>query len=141
MIVEQEKTYQIKLASEIKNLNEVQIFVDKIVEDYNIDIDDYGNILISLTEAVTNAIVHGNKNNPQKMVSVSFNQPREEWFEFIVADEGKGFDFKNIPDPTDEKNILKPSGRGLFIIKSLSDEVCFQEQGNKVSIKFKINQS
>ncbi|GAB4254495.1 MAG: ATP-binding protein [Vicingaceae bacterium] len=135
MTTDKDLVEKVKFPSEIKYLNEVQQFVDRICERYNVEIEDYGNILISLTEAVTNAIQHGNQNDPNKTVTIAFQKNNNE-FEFTIVDEGKGFDYKNIPDPTSKENLLKPSGRGIFIIKNLCDEICFYENGKKVCIKF-----
>ena len=105
------------------------------MEGLKLNEDHYGNILIAVTEAVNNAIIHGNGNNEDKKVKVDV-ETGEDRVVFIVADEGSGFDFNNLPDPTAPENIEKPDGRGIFLMKNLSDEVNFDLNGSKVSITF-----
>ena len=95
----------------------------------------YGEILIAMTEAVNNAIVHGNKLDSNKMVDVrvSVDGPV---LEFRIADEGPGFDFENIPDPTSPENIEKPNGRGVFLMRQLADTCEFEELGRVAILRF-----
>jgi serine/threonine-protein kinase RsbW len=86
---------------------------------------------------VNNAIIHGNKQNPQKKFSLSFNSA-EDKITFSISDQGEGFDFTNLPDPTEPENIEKPNGRGIFLMKNLADKVEFEESGRKVNLSFKI---
>lgn len=114
--------------------------VEQLIEDfrnlYHIPEDLYGNILVSVTEAINNAIRHGNKEKPDQTISFSFESSEDE-YRFIIEDKGPGFDFENVPDPTHPDNIEKPDGRGIFIMKSLADEVAFEEGGSKVIVRFK----
>jgi serine/threonine-protein kinase RsbW len=100
--------------------------------------DYYGNILIAVTEAVNNAVVHGNGLEDSKKVKVQVNKEKERLM-FVVEDQGTGFDFDNLPDPTAPENIEKPDGRGIFLMKNLSDEVEFENKGSKVCITFVVN--
>lgn len=79
------------------------------------------NFQIASSEAIVNAIVHGNKQNPDKKVYVDITTDGNK-IELQIKDEGEGFDVEELPDPTDESNLYKESGRGIFIIKSLLDE-------------------
>ena len=81
--------------------------------------------------------MHGNSSDPNKNVTVEYHSG-ENTIEFMVKDEGSGFDFENLPDPTDPKNIEKPTGRGVFLMKNLADEVVFHEEGRVVELKFQI---
>lgn len=128
---------KLELESTIDSLKEVEKLVDQVCVDYKVNEDYYGNILIAVTEAVNNAIIHGNKQNPQKKYYVTFN-PKEDQITFTVADQGEGFDFNNLPDPTDPQNIEKPNGRGVFLMKNLADKIEFEDNGRKVHISFKI---
>ena len=85
----------------------------------------YGNILIALSEAVNNAIIHGNKNivDKEALVVASF---ADGLLTFTVSDQGDGFNFLDLPDPTLPENIEKPQGRG-FLMNHLSDGVVFEE--------------
>ncbi|MBN4071322.1 ATP-binding protein [Crocinitomix catalasitica] len=109
--------------------------IDSVCEDLDLTEDSYGNVLIAVTEAVNNAIVHGNHSILEKLVKVSVSGT-DGTVIFTVSDEGVGFDFENVPDPTAPENIEKIDGRGIFLMKSLSDGVEFEEGGSKVSISF-----
>ncbi len=125
------------LASDPKNITRVETFVEGLVDKYQISPDVYGNILISLTEAVTNAIIHGNDNDSSKRVFVKLKKGKDR-IAFLISDEGGGFNFDNIPDPTSPENLLKLGGRGVFLMKQLSDDVVFSENGSTVEIRFNI---
>ncbi len=127
--------HSIEIGSDLKFMTEVELLIDTVCEDLELNEDNYGNILIAVTEAVNNAIVHGNHNDEDKKVKVAVEK-EDEKVTFTVADEGKGFDFGNLPDPTAPENIEKPDGRGIFLMKNLSDEVSFDLNGSKVSITF-----
>ncbi len=124
-----------KLPSELDTLAKVEQIIEELKEEFNISEEIYGNILVSLSEAVNNAIKHGNKLDPNKLVDFSFDFD-ETKFTFTIIDEGSGFNYDNIPDPTHPDNLEKPDGRGIFIMKSLSDNVEFNESGSEVKIGF-----
>ena len=123
-------------ASQIDNINIVERMVDEICDEFRVGEEHYGNILISLTEAVNNAITHGNRRNPDKTVHLTFI-PTPTDLTFIIEDEGPGFDYANLPDPTAPENIEMPNGRGVFLMQHLADEVIFDETGSRVELKFK----
>ena len=109
--------------------------IDSVCEDLDLTEDNYGNVLIAVTEAVNNAITHGNHSEAGKRVKVSVEQEGSKVV-FTVSDEGEGFDFENVPDPTAPENIEKIDGRGIFLMKSLSDGVEYKNGGSEVSITF-----
>ena len=125
----------IDFPSEAENIYLVEKLVDNVCEELQIPEGNYGNILIALTEAVNNAIHHGNKLDVNKKTSVACGQ-NENMLKFRIEDEGVGFDFENLPDPTDPENIEKPNGRGIFLMKNLADEVTFEENGRIVELTF-----
>jgi serine/threonine-protein kinase RsbW len=125
----------IKFAASSENMALVEKLIDDICLEYNVNEDNYGNILVALTEAVNNAIHHGNKGNPDKMVMLSF-ETNNNALCFTISDEGSGFDFNSLPDPTDAENIEKPNGRGVFLRRQLADEIEFKNNGSTISIKF-----
>jgi serine/threonine-protein kinase RsbW len=129
----------IKFGSKRENINLVEKFVEEICDIYNINNTYFGNILLALTEAVENAIIHGNKMNITKNVSLHFESgPKGLVFE--VCDEGNGFDYSNIPDPTDlNVKFNENTGNGIFLIKSLADEVFFHDKGRRLQIIFHIS--
>jgi len=124
-----------QLPSRLESLAEVEKIVDQLKDDYQIPEEIYGNILVSLSEATNNAIKHGNQLSPEKKIRINFFSEAEK-FVFIIEDEGSGFDFNNIPDPTHPDHIDKPFGRGIFIMKNLADKVEFEEQGRRVQLTF-----
>lgn len=128
---------ELLFSSILDNLSLVEKMIDEICEKHQISEDYYGNILVSLTEAVNNAIQHGNKYNPDKEVSLTFESTKE-FLYFSVEDEGEGFDYNGLPDPTDPENIEKPYGRGIFLMKNLADNVEFSKNGRRVEIDFRI---
>ena len=125
----------ISIPSEYASVSKVETLVDKICNDLGVQEDYYGNVLIAVTEAVNNAIQHGNAFNSELLVNVSVGDKVEE-FCFTVKDQGRGFDFEHLPDPTSPENIEKENGRGIFLMKSLADEVVFDDNGNTVNIYF-----
>ncbi|RMF23788.1 MAG: ATP-binding protein [Bacteroidetes bacterium] len=127
----------LKLTSHLGSVSKVEPFVRKLVNKYRISPDRQGDILISLTEAVTNAIVHGNQRDAKKVVRVKLIKEKNS-LAFQVCDEGPGFDYQNLPDPTRPENIEKPGGRGVFLIRELCDDVRFRENGRVVEMEFKL---
>ena len=122
----------------MENIRMIESFIDNAKEKFHLDDDIYGNIMIAVTEAVNNAIKHGNGNDKGKNVLLSLAL-QDSLIKFTVKDEGKGFNYDNLPDPTAPENIEKPGGRGIFLMKHLSDEVEFKEQGRVVELNFYIN--
>ena len=110
---------QITFNSKSENLNIVDSLIEEISANFKMSDDSYANILIALTEAVNNAIHHGNKSNPNKMVNLSYEMV-DGILTFEIEDEGPGFDYNHLPDPTHPQNIEKPHGRGVFLMKNLN---------------------
>lgn len=133
------KNISIEIPSLAENIRIIESFIDNAKEKYQLDDDIYGNIMIAVTEAVNNAIRHGNKDNSSKNVSISLSL-QDGMIKFKIQDEGSGFNFHQLPDPTAPENISKPGGRGIFLMKHLSDEVDFKENGKVVELSFYVNQ-
>lgn len=125
----------IRLKSQLSEIHKIEAFIEKLCEQYQLTTTYYGNILIAITEAVSNAILHGNKLNQNKIVTISFEY-LSNGFRFSVEDEGEGFDYINFPDPTDITKEL--NGRGIYLIKTLSDNVEFSKGGTSILIDFSI---
>ena len=134
------KQKNLTFPSTADSLHLVEALIDEISADMHLDEDYYGNILIAVTEAVNNAINHGNKQDPNKTVSFVFTENDDHSISFKIADQGTGFDFENIPDPTSPENIEKVNGRGVFLMKQLSDGVTFNDNGRVVELSFKLAQ-
>ena len=126
------------LNSNLNNVAAVQPFVEQAVQNININQDTYGNILVSLTEAVNNAIRHGNCCEEGKQVEIDIERELND-LTLRVSDEGHGFDFNNLPDPLAPENIEKTGGRGLFLMRALSDDINFSNNGSTIEMKFKIS--
>lgn len=132
-----EKDYQLKIASTPENIVLLESFIDQVKDAENVGDDVYGNIIISMTEAVNNAIIHGNECDPNKEVTVSYRREGNKLI-FTVTDTGGGFDFNNLPDPTDPENLEKLTGRGVFLMSQLSDLLVFSDSGSSVEMHFKL---
>jgi serine/threonine-protein kinase RsbW len=132
------KNIRIEIPSLSDNIRMIESFIDNAKEKFHLNEDIYGNIMIAVTEAVNNAIRHGNKGDSAKNVSLGLSL-EDGLIKFRVEDEGHGFDFHHLPDPTAPENIEKPGGRGIFLMKHLADEVDFFEDGKVVELSFYIN--
>ena len=132
------KEFSIKIPSIIDNIRIVESIIDNAKEKYNINDDIYGNIMIAVTESVTNAIVHGNQQERDKSVHLKVEETDRKIC-FCISDEGKGFDYMNIPDPTSPDNIDKPGGRGIFLISNLCDQFTFENEGKTIKLFFNLN--
>ena len=126
---------KIKISSTFDSLVEIEELVDTTCNTLGVTEDAYGNVLIAVTEAVNNAIQHGNSLDDSLFVDVMVANNNGE-FCFTVKDQGDGFDYTNLPDPTSPENLLKENGRGIFLMKSLSETVEYEEDGKSVNIYF-----
>lgn len=131
-------TISIQIPSISENIRMIESFIDNAKERFELDEDIYGNIMIAVTEAVNNAIKHGNAGDKTKNVHLSLTL-NDSLLKFIVKDEGEGFNYENLPDPTAPENIEKVGGRGIFLMKHLSDQVEFKESGRVVELSFYMN--
>ncbi len=130
---------QLTIKSKIENIQEVEKLIDNISEELKLNKTLYGNVLISIFEAVNNAILHGNKQEENKDVNIKIkHDAKERKLLIYVKDQGKGFNYYNIPDPTSEQNIESVNGRGIFLMKQLSDGIIFHDDGSMVEIIFKL---
>jgi serine/threonine-protein kinase RsbW len=127
---------RLKIESKMSNLRIIENAIDEITNSIGINQDNYGKILVATLEAVNNAIKHGNKANPQKLVDVEIVVEKDE-MKVTVTDEGPGFNPSSIPDPTLPENIEELSGRGVFLMTKLADSIWFNEKGNSVTMQFK----
>lgn len=123
------------LPSKIDSINELQRFVEEVVESYPEYNCYFANILTVVSEAVNNAILHGNRQEPNRNVTLQCKNIGAS-IEFTISDEGTGFDYENLPDPTLPENIEKLEGRGVFLIQQLADGVRFENNGSTVIITF-----
>lgn len=128
---------EIKIPSKIESISLVENIIDEISIELSLVADLYGNVLIGVIEAVTNAITHGNGLDDSKFVTLLFSYSKP-YLSVKISDEGSGFGFDSVPDPTKPDNVEKPDGRGVFLMKHLADEVSFDRGGATVNLKFRI---
>ncbi|GAB3825160.1 ATP-binding protein [Pontibacter rugosus] len=128
---------KIQIPSLIENIRVVESFIDNSKDEFEFEDDIYGNIMVAVTESVNNAIRHGNKFDKDKNVYLTL-QVEDNKLLFEVQDEGAGFDYETLPDPTAPENLENPGGRGIFLMHNLCDEVNFLDEGKKVQLIFNI---
>lgn len=138
MLVFEKYHQKLIIPSNIMELSKVECFLDKLCEDLQINESLYGNIVISVTEAVNNAISHGNKYDENKIVTIESRLNNPCSISIFVKDQGDGFDFNNVSDPTSFENLFSENGRGVFVMKNLADKITYYEKGNIVELEFNL---
>ena len=128
---------QLNLPSDTKHVEQVQPFVDELAQRYKLNAETHGNMVLTLTEAVTNAMLHGNRGDRSKLVSISLRHDSGS-LAVQVSDQGPGFDPCAVPDPTCKARVEECGGRGIHIMRLLSDECNFIRNGSTVEMRFKI---
>ncbi|MBN1820794.1 MAG: ATP-binding protein [Prolixibacteraceae bacterium] len=126
--------------SEIGHLEKIKSYLQNIVGKMQIKESAFNRILLCVSEAVTNAIIHGNRNNENKSVKIE-STLNDSTLSITISDEGRGFDYTGIPDPTKLENLKKEKGRGLFIINFYSKEIYFFNNGSTINIKFDLSEN
>ncbi|HEY5615917.1 MAG TPA: ATP-binding protein [Bacteroidota bacterium] len=130
------KTFEMECVSNPKEIVHVEQFLDKVNAVAKLDDGTFYRLLVASTEAVNNAIMHGNKSDPRKKVLVRVVFKKHDSLTVTVQDQGAGFDPAGVPNPIEDKNLFKTSGRGVFLMKELMDEVqySFGKEGSKVEL-------
>lgn len=129
--------FKLIIPSVPENIRLIEPYVRRVQTAYRLDDTVFFNVLVVLTEAVNNCIIHGNRRDPEKSVTVELvRKPNK--LSFFIADEGSGFDPKILPDPTTPSNRVNPSGRGVFLMQQLSSKIEFTNLGRKVCVEFNI---
>ncbi|MBD1363424.1 ATP-binding protein [Mucilaginibacter sp. ZT4R22] len=131
------RLYTLQLPSKYESINLLEALIEEIADKYQVSDDTFANMMTCLNEAVVNAIVHGNKLDADKLVIVNaeVEPKRVIW---TVSDQGPGFDYNNLADPTAPDKLEELTGRGVFILKHLADQCIFNASGNEVELHFKI---
>ncbi|GAF01793.1 ATP-binding protein [Saccharicrinis fermentans] len=128
---------RVVISSDIKNISLIEKLIDDISSQYDIHSDVYGKLLLGVVEGVNNAIVHGNKLDSSKNVKLEY-QISDKDIQIVIMDEGKGFDYTKVPDPTLPENVEKTHGRGIFLMNHLADEIDFEKEGSMVKLTFNL---
>ena len=124
---------EFELPSDIALMNGVLQYLLERVSKLGLIKPERSNLFVALDEAFVNAVKHGNKNDPTKLVRITAElSPKEA--SFTVEDEGEGFDVQAIPDPCDPTNLFKSSGRGVLLMYNIMDEVEYNALGNRVKM-------
>lgn len=123
----------LELPSDLTLMNSVLEYLLARVEKLGLVEVEQSNLFVALDEAFVNAVKHGNRNNPEKLLRVTAELSAREAI-FTVEDEGDGFDVREIPDPTDPANLFKSSGRGVLLIYNIMDEVEYSQGGAKLKM-------
>jgi len=116
----------VTLGSNLESVDKVERTAQEFAERAGFDEDTVPNIAMAVREAAINAVLHGNAYNPAKHITASF-EANSDALIIRIADEGPGFDPNNLPDPLAPENILRGSGRGIFLIRAFMDEVHFRQ--------------
>lgn len=133
-------TKKIVLNSSFDEMERLEPFVDELKQWTDVNEEDSNRIMLTLSEAVNNAIIHGNNENPDKKVVVlSTLDEKNRVLTISVEDEGEGFDPEEIPDPLKEENLLNEGGRGVYLIKQYADDLQFSKGGSKATITFELD--
>jgi serine/threonine-protein kinase RsbW len=122
------------IKSDVSELKKVEIFLKDIFNEYNLEQKYFNNTYLCISEAVVNSIKHGNKDDLNKTISIVVDCDETE-LNIHIEDEGNGFDLNRISDPTCKKNLKNESGRGIFIIKALTNKIEYNEKGNRIQFK------
>ncbi|MGW8315621.1 MAG: ATP-binding protein [Bacteroidales bacterium] len=127
----------LQIPSDIGNLRLVEKAIDEFSAELKLSDEIYGNVMVATMEATNNAIIHGNQSDPSKNVTIVLQLEGKE-LKIHVEDQGIGFDFQNVPDPTAPENLEKINGRGIFLMEHLSDEILYMDEGRIVELKFRL---
>jgi serine/threonine-protein kinase RsbW len=135
--VQTSELYTLQLPSKPESITLLENLIEQIADKHNVSEDTFANMMTCLNEIAINAIVHGNKLDESKKVIVNaeVDSKRVVW---TITDEGEGFDYDHLPDPTAVENLENLTGRGVYIVKQLADQCVFNAKGNEVELHFKI---
>lgn len=135
--VQTSELYTLQLPSKPESITLLENLIEQIADKHQISEDTFANMMTCMNEVAINAIVHGNKldENKKVIINAEVEAKRVIW---TITDEGQGFDYDHLPDPTSPENLESLTGRGVFIVKQLADQCIFNSSGNEVELHFKI---
>ena len=123
------------ISSQLTNINEVRLFLEEVYDEFTLNKNSFNHVFIGISEVVNNAVLHGNRLDPEKKVFIRLNLCGNQ-LNIEVKDEGEGFCDSSLLDTTIPENIKSEHGRGIFILRQITDELIFKEGGRKVVLKF-----
>jgi len=129
---------ELVIKSDPDNIYLVEEFIEEVRSELEFKDDVYGNVMIAITEAVNNSIVHGNDGDSSKSVTIQCEAKNPYRLLVAVEDQGKGFNPDALPDPTAPENLGNPGGRGVFLMRNLADAIDFKNEGRRVEMSFNI---
>ena len=132
-----EEKYHLEIESDPNNLITVEEFVNYFCKDVNLPDEKLANIFLAITEATTNAIIHANKCDINKIVTIDAYVENSKLI-IKIKDEGEGFEPGNIPDPTEPENLLKDSGRGIYLMRVYMDDMEYKRTSSGMELVFTI---
>jgi serine/threonine-protein kinase RsbW len=133
-VAQEQIEFRATISSNPRNISKVETFLKKINKSIHLDEIQFHKLMVSLTEAVNNAIIHGNKSDPKKKVLLKCEH-LPGWLLLIVEDQGRGFKVDAVANPLRKKNLLKESGRGIFLMRTLMDKVEFQQTADGLEVR------
>lgn len=123
------------LRSELSSLSQVEQMIQELKQEYHLGEEVTDRMTMALHEAITNGILHGNKLDPTKTVEIDTHLEGM-LLRITVRDQGEGFNPNALPNPLDEKNLLRSGGRGVFLMGQFTDELSFNEKGNQLCLTY-----
>lgn len=123
------------ISSKLRNINKVRVFLHEVYNESCLNMNSFNRVFLGISEAVNNAILHGNKLNPEKKVFIRTNL-NENRLHIEIEDQGEGFSDTALTDPTAVENIKYEHGRGIYILRQLADQLVFKDEGRKIFIQF-----
>jgi len=116
----------VRLSSTMESVSELEAMAEKLAGQAGLDEDERFRVTMAVREAAVNAVLHGNDYDPEKQVTATFEHTGNSLV-FKISDQGRGLDPATLPDPRDPENLLRGTGRGIFLIRSFMDEVHFRQ--------------
>lgn len=129
------ETYRLELKSIFAEAEKVLPFIDTIGRREHLSEELTDRVKLALSEAASNAIVHGNREDPSKSVDIVVTLDPST-LRVEIQDDGEGFDPLAPPDPVRSENLMETGGRGLFLIREYCDEVSYSDRGRRVILQF-----
>lgn len=132
------KVKELILESKFEEVQKLESYLNDLQDWANFNDEDYARIMLTLSEAATNAIIHGNKEIKGKKVTIRCTCKQDQLV-ITVSDEGEGFSPEEVPDPLKKENLMNEGGRGVYLIEEYADSVDYIDNGTTIRMTFKLN--